>query len=88
MTDEQRLEKNRDGLLASLQGELRKDEKITLDKHAGRALEIAMANDVVAQIRIYVVGNRNYSLMVLGPKGAMSQAEADKFLNSFKLAAN
>jgi hypothetical protein len=84
LTDDTRLEAARDNLVASMQGNLIQDDKITLDKSPGRAFRIESAN-AAAQVRTYVVSNRSYMVMVMGPKGGLSPKDMEKFLASFKL---
>ncbi len=53
------------------------------DVPAGKAL----ANGGQFKARAYLVKSRLYALFVAGPKGQDPLADADKFLNSFKLLA-
>jgi hypothetical protein len=82
------LDDGRDGMVATYNGTVVKDEKIKLGDHPGRAVTIeADAQGVTVKIisRFYLVDNRLYQLMIVGMKDKINEADATKFLDSFKL---
>jgi hypothetical protein len=84
-TVDKRLDNARDGAVSSARGKLRTEKIIKLDEtHPGRELVVEKDGAVVAKIRIYVVKNRLYQVMVLC-SGAGSSKEAGVFMDSFRL---
>jgi len=77
----------RDGILRNTKGKLINDKEISLDKSAGRAFLIEQDGGQFFNVRVYLVGKRLYQLIVVGPKAEATGADADKYLASFKLAA-
>ncbi|MBN1811315.1 MAG: hypothetical protein JXA14_05735 [Anaerolineae bacterium] len=77
-----------DSAVTSIEGKLLSERSISLDGYLGRELKIKIADDsdtAIAQIRIYLVGNRLYYIYTLAPEERASSPSVDKFLNSFKL---
>jgi hypothetical protein len=84
-TVDKRLDYARDGAVSSARGKLRSEKIIKLDEaQPGRELIVEKDGAVVAKIRIYVVKNRLYQVMVLC-NGAGSSKEAGIFMDSFHL---
>jgi hypothetical protein len=79
---EKRLEQARDGAIASARGKLRSDDKIKLKEHSGREIVIEKDGEVVVKMRIFLVKNRLYQVMVLGNAPAQ---DVGIFLASFSL---
>jgi hypothetical protein len=86
---EKRLDQACLGAVETAGGELRGDKKkITLDgKHPGREIVIEKKGEVIARMRIYLVDNRLYQVMVLGsgPTFAAKEKDVGLFLDSFRL---
>jgi hypothetical protein len=83
-----RLDQACNGAAESLRGAIREEMPIKLDgRHPGRAFVIRMDGAVIAKMRIYLVGNRLYQVMVLGNGKIFSSKEKDAgiFLDSFRL---
>jgi hypothetical protein len=79
---EKRLDQARDGAIASARGKQRSEEKIKLKGHPGREIAIEKDGEIVAKMRIYLVKNRLYQVMVLGNAPAK---DVGIFLVSFDL---
>jgi hypothetical protein len=80
----------RDNMIATHNGTLLKEVRITLDGHPGRELSIeAVAEGTEATIRsrMFHARPRMYQLIVVGKKGKVNEAEVTKFFDSFKLKA-
>jgi hypothetical protein len=77
---------SRDGAVANLKGKLAKEADIKLGSYTGREIQIDIADAKLFRARVYLVDNRLYQIVVMGPKDAAISKEADKFLDSFKLA--
>jgi hypothetical protein len=61
--------------------------KITLGEYSGQAWDLKLPGDKgVIKYSMYVVKDQTY-LLTAGPTGPITEADADRFLKSFKLAA-
>jgi hypothetical protein len=74
------------GAAQGVKGKLISSSKTTLDKNPGRVMQADVPNLGVYHSRMYLVGDRLYQIVVLGPKDLATGAEAKKYLDSFKLA--
>lgn len=75
------------GAVDKLKGKLLTQSKIMLDnKYPGRSMQLEVPNLGLYHSRIYLVGDRLYQIVVLGPKDLATSTEAKKYLDSFKLA--
>jgi hypothetical protein len=81
------LDAARDGALKKSGAELTKEERIQLGTHPGRELWFALpkAKGLVLRMRIYLVGQRNYQLLIGGAAHAVDGPAADTFFRSFRL---
>jgi hypothetical protein len=80
------LDGQRNEWIRTLEGKLLTEKKITLDdKFPGRALQLESERIGFSQMRVYLVKDRIYLLMVLGPKELATSKESADFLASFKL---
>ncbi len=81
------LDNCRDGNIKSF-GKLISEKKITFgrQKHSGREILLEKA-DKTAQYRarIYLVGNRLYQIVLVGPREVVQADTATKYLESFQL---
>jgi hypothetical protein len=78
---------SRDGAVANLEGELAGEKDIKLGEYPGREIQIDVAGGKrLFRVRVYLVDQRLYQVVVFGTKEAATSKEADKFLDSFKLA--
>ena len=88
--EDKRLDQACKGAVESARGKLRGDEKpIKLaGKYPGREIVIEKKGQCVAKMRIYLVDNRLYQVMVLGagPIFAPKEKDAGTFLDSFRLS--
>lgn len=82
---DKRLDQARDGAIASARGKKRSEEPIKLAGHPGRDITIEKDGEAVARMRIFVVNNRLYQVMVLGNGPALASKETSAFLDSFRL---
>ena len=81
------LDSSRDGAVANLEGNLASEKDMKLGKHPGREIRIGVAGGKrLFRARVYLVEQRLYQVVVFGTKKAATSKEADKFLDSFKLA--
>jgi hypothetical protein len=67
-------------------GKLTANEKVSLGKgkHPGRDVRVELPDKKrLYRARVYLVGDRLYQVVVLGPTDAVKGKEADDFLNSF-----
>jgi hypothetical protein len=55
------------------------------DEFPGREAEIELPDGSVVRVRLFFVKKRQYVLAVEGPPAAVRNADADRFLDSFKL---
>jgi hypothetical protein len=77
-----------DSAVTSIEGKLLSERSTSLNGYLGRELKIKIADDsgtAIAQIRIYLVGNRLYYIYTLAPEERATSPSVGKFLNSFKL---
>jgi hypothetical protein len=75
-----------DAVADSFAKETKTKKAITLDGHPGLELTAEPAGGVVAmQMRLYMVKERLYMVMVTGPKATYDPARAKEFLDSFRL---
>jgi hypothetical protein len=78
---------SRDGAIANLAGKLASEKDIKLGGHPGREIRIEVANGKqLFRVRVYLVDQRLYQVVILGTKEQATSKEADKFLDSFRLA--
>ena len=77
-----------EGNVKALKGKLLTEEKITLGKakHAGREIRIEMPDKKsIYRARIYLVGDRLYQVVVLGPDDFAKGKAVEDFLKSFAI---
>jgi hypothetical protein len=84
-TPEERLEHARKGAVNHAKGKLRSDKPLEMNGHPGREIVIEKDGNVIAKMRLYLVGRRLYQVMVLGNGPVFKGKEADSFLHSFRL---
>jgi hypothetical protein len=77
------LDATRDALLNNIRGRLLEEKPLTQGGLAGRAL-VAEAGDTALRARLFVSGSRLYQIAVLGGKNAISTADLELFLSSFR----
>jgi hypothetical protein len=78
---------SRDGAVANMEGKLASEKDIKLGDHPGREIRIDVAGGKrLFRVRVCLVDQRLYQVVVMGSKEAATSKEADKFLDSFKLA--
>lgn len=78
---------SRDGAVANMEGKLASEKDIKLGEHPGREIQIDVAEGKrLFRVRVYLVEQRLYQVVIFGSPEAATSKEADKFLDSFKLA--
>jgi hypothetical protein len=78
---------SRDGAVANLAGKLASEKDIKLGENPGREIQIdVQGGRQLFRARVYLIEQRLYQVVVFGTKEAATSKEADKFLDSFKLA--
>src|SRR5262249_418176 len=82
---DKRLDQARDGAVAKVRGKLRSEDVIKLKGHRGREIVIEKDGEVVVKMRIYLVKNRLYQVMVLGNTNVFATKDVSNFLDSFRL---
>ena len=83
----QLFDSSRDGAVANLEGKLANEKDIKLGEHPGREIQIDVANGKqLFRVRVYLVDQRLYQVVILGTKEQATSKTADRFLDSFKLA--
>jgi len=76
------------GQIDQVKGTLLNKEEITLGAYPGRDMEIQIEDsDGISSLRsrTYLVGDRLYQVMVIGPKGQGASPDTAKFFDSFNL---
>ena len=74
------------GVVDSLKGVVRSNVEHKLGEVAGREYILVNETDkFVARTRCYLVGDRLYQIMFMGPPGTENSKEALQFLDSFRL---
>jgi hypothetical protein len=81
------LDAARDGAVRKINASSLREERIKLGPHPGRDLRIALpgGKGLVVRARFFLVGQRNYQLLVAGPAKAAEGPAAIQFLESFRL---
>lgn len=74
------------GSITNLKGKTLKNEEITIGKHPGRELLVELPNKSQYRAQIYLVNNRLYQVVALGPKSFVKSETTDDYFKSFKLA--
>jgi hypothetical protein len=78
---------SRDGAVANMKGKLDSEKDIKLGEYPGREIRIEVAEGkYLFRARVYLVEQRLYQVVILGTPEDATSKEADKFLDSFKLA--
>jgi hypothetical protein len=81
------LDSSRDGAVANLEGKLAREKDIKLGKYPGREVQIEVGEGKqLFRARVYLVEQRLYQVVVCGTKEVATSKEAERFLDSFKLA--
>lgn len=78
----------RDGALGRTKGQLVNEKDLTLDGYPGKDLLVKVTKgsaEGLLKQRMFLVKNRLYQVMTVGPKQSFDTKEVDTFLNSFKL---
>ena len=79
-------ENTANGEAKSVKGTIRKKANFTVDGVVGRDVLIDFAsNSKAAHTRIFIVGDRQFQVMFIGPSGSENGKIALDFLNSFHL---
>jgi hypothetical protein len=86
-TEDKRLDNARDGAIASSKGKLKREKSLLLDTYPGREITIEIEGKGLVAVRLYVVRNRLYQVMAVGPSDLVTSQDAQKFLGSFRLAS-
>jgi hypothetical protein len=77
------LDGGRDGAVGK--NKLVKEDKITHGTYQGREILVELPASTFTRSQVFIVEDRIYHLLVLGPKDMVSSKDADKFFESFKL---
>lgn len=78
---------SRDGVIANLDGKLASEKDIKLGENPGREILIDVAGGKqIFRVRVYLIEQRLYQVVVFGSPELAKSKDADKFLDSFQLA--
>src|SRR5262249_50703758 len=66
-------------------GKVVKEDKITIGGQPGRELLVDVAGKLQLRLRLVLVNNRMYQVMVTGSSEFVSSGDAEKVFSSFKL---
>jgi hypothetical protein len=76
----------RKGAAANAGGNILSHKSISLGNHKGQEFETNdVAKGMATRIRMYLVGDRLYQVMVVAKSGRMDNSKADQFFDSFEL---
>jgi hypothetical protein len=79
----------RDGAVGKVDRKIIGEETVSLDGNPGKEITVygkmEEGNYFISKMRLYLVGNRLYVVMILAPEGELSVKEMDDYLNSFSL---
>jgi hypothetical protein len=85
-TLKQLYDSSRDGAVANMDGKLASEKDIKLGTHEGREIRIDVAGGKrLFRVRVFLVEQRLYQIVVFGTPESATSKDADKFLDSFKL---
>jgi len=79
------LDAARDGAVARSGSRLVREERIEIEGHPGREIELDVQGRIVGLDRLFLVGNRLYQILLAGDAGDLNSEEATRFLASFRL---
>jgi len=79
------LDHSRDGVAAHARGTVADEKRIAIEKSPGRSFTLNMAGGSAAKVRLFLVGNRLYHLMVIGTPTGLGDPSVPAFLDSLKL---
>jgi hypothetical protein len=82
--EEELMDAMRNGMVASVGGELHRDKAVTLGNLKGREFEIR-SKKATAIVRLYRVSNRFYQVAYFSQKAEPSYREVSDFFDSFQL---
>jgi hypothetical protein len=76
------------GGVQALKGTVLSEKNLTLDGFPGKEAKVKVSSPTSGEftVRIFLVENRLYQIMVGGTTGKIDQAGATRFLDSFKLS--
>ena len=78
---------SRDGAVTNLEGKLVSEKDVKLGEYPGREIRIDVAGGKrLFRVRVFLVDQRLYQVVVFGTKDEATSKESDKFLDSFKQA--
>ena len=74
------------GVNAKAKGTVLSTKKIALGKHPGREVQIKLPEDKgLLKVDIYLVGNRLYQILAIGPESFVRSPQLDRYYKSFKV---
>lgn len=80
------LDEARDGIISNTQAQLLKEKMISIKGNPGREIEFQATNGATfGRVRLFVVKQRLYHIMVTTSKDKKSSYHINKFLDSFNL---
>lgn len=87
-SNEKLFDEIRNGIIIAQQGRLLKETPLSLGQYPGREIVVKKPGGTVQIQRFYVVNNYFYQLSVEIKNSDTVSADAERFLNSFKLLAS
>jgi hypothetical protein len=82
---EQIVRQAKDGMSKSLEGKVVAERELSLSGNPGREFQCNMKNGMFARVRIYLVKNRMYEVVVATLPENRAGGDLVRFLNSFRL---
>jgi len=83
---EQRLNDARDGAVLNVQGALLSEAEVSIKQYPGREIMIrSVDGESIIKSRFFLVGNRQYQLMVITTKDKIESFTVRRFLDSFNI---
>ncbi|MCF6278702.1 MAG: hypothetical protein L3J16_08140 [Anaerolineales bacterium] len=84
------LDGSRDGALDGVSGEIVNESSIKIGDYIGREISYTIPSSVipdsgVGYLRLYLVGDRLYQVMAIGPASSIDANKVDLFFESFQL---
>jgi hypothetical protein len=78
---------SRDGAVANMAGKLASEKDVKLGEYPGREIRIEVGEGKrLFRARVFLIEQRLYQVVVFGAPEVAASKDADKFLDSFKLA--
>ena len=86
LSAEQMMDIPRTAVMTGQNVKMLSDRRIDFNGYPGRELKFGVyGGEMIHWVRVYVVGDRTYTMMIVAPASMEASAEAEKFFSSFEL---